>query len=124
MAKVKFLKEGVELEVPKGVELREFCIQNNLKLYLFPENIVNCRGRGYCQLCRIKVDRPEKLSPLTEREKSSVKYEGAQYRLACQCSIAEDGDLQIITRPRRIWGWREHPVYQSIINEEKKIYGF
>lgn len=124
MAKVKFLKEDVEIEVPKNVNLKDFCIANNLKLYIFPENVVNCRSKGFCQLCRIKVDQPEKLSPLTEREECTVRFEGPQYRLACQCSIVEDGDLQIITRPRRIWGWREHPVYQSLIKEEEKIYGF
>jgi len=124
MAKVKFLKENVEIEVPENVNLKEFCLENNLKLYLFPENIVNCRGRGHCQLCRIKVDKPEKLSPPTDREKDSVAYEGPNYRLACQCSIAEGGELQIITRPRRIWGWREHAVYSKIIKEEEKCYGF
>ena len=124
MAKVKFLKEGVELDVPENVNLREFCIENKLKLYLFPENVVNCRGRGYCQLCRIKVDNPEKLTPPTEKEKCTVGFEGPQYRLACQSSIAEDCELQIITRPTRIWGWREHPVYKKLIKEEEKIYGF
>ena len=124
MAKVKFVKEGVEIDVPVGVNLRDFCVENKIKLYIFPENIVNCRGRGFCQLCRIKVDHPEKLSPPTEKEKCTVGFEGPQYRLACQCSIIETGELQIITRPRRKWGWRDHPVYQSLIKEEEKIYGF
>lgn len=124
MAKVKFLKEGVEIEAPLNMNLRDFCLANNAKLYLFPENIVNCRGRGFCQLCRIKVDHPERLSPPTEKEKDSVAFEGEQYRLACQCSIVEEGDLQIITRPRRIWGWRDHPTHSTIIKEEKMLYGF
>ncbi|MGR3219740.1 MAG: 2Fe-2S iron-sulfur cluster-binding protein [Candidatus Anammoxibacter sp.] len=124
MAKVKFLKEGVEIDVPEGVNLRDFCVENNLKLYIFPENIVNCRGRGFCGLCRIKVDHPEKLSPLTEKEKCTVAVEGPQYRLACQCSIAGNGELQIITGPRRKCGWMDHPVYHSLMKEEEKIYGF
>lgn len=124
MAKVKFLKEGLEINVPQNVNLRDFCVENKLKLYIFPENIINCRGRGYCQLCRIKVNRPEKLSPPTEKEKYSVGFEGPQYRLACQCSIIENGELQIITRPTRIWGWREHHVYKKLLKEEEKIYGF
>lgn len=124
MAKVKFVKEDVEIDVPENVNLKDFCIQHRLKLYIFPENIINCRGRGFCQLCRIKVDNPENLSPLTAREEETVKFEGPNYRLACQCSIAKDGELQIITRPRRVWGWREHPVYHKLLTEEEKIYGF
>ncbi len=124
MAKVKFLKEDVEIDVPVHANLKEFCLANNLKLYLFPENIVNCRGKGFCQLCRIKVDKPENLSAPTEREEASVAYEGDQYRLACQCTIAKDGDLQIITRPRRIWGWRDHPAHNQLITEEQKVFGF
>lgn len=124
MPKAKFLKEGIEINVPKDVNLRDFCLENNIKLYIFPDNIINCRGRGFCQLCRIKVDHPEKLSPMTEKERYSVGFEGPQYRLACQCSIVDDSEIKIITRPRRIWGWREHPVYQNLFLEEKKMYGF
>ena len=124
MAKVKFLKEDVEIEVPKNANLKEFCIQNKLKLYIFPENVLNCHGKGFCQLCRIKVDHPEKLSAPTERELATVAFEGENYRLACQCHIVKDGDLQIITRPRKAWGWRDHPVYHKIIAEEVKVYGF
>ncbi len=115
MPVVTFVKQGVSFEVPKGANLREAALQHGIDLYVFPHNLLNCRGRGLCGTCRVKVDNPQALSPRTLADERKCGWEGRSYRLACQSQVLDD--VVVETNPRKIMAWMDHPTYQWMKKE-------
>ncbi len=115
MPLVTFVKQGLTIEVPRGTNLRLLALENKIDLYPFPANLLNCRGRGLCGTCRVKVDDHRALSPRTWAEEKKVAWEGKNYRLACQAQVW--GDVAVITNPRKIAGWMDHPTYARMKEE-------
>jgi ferredoxin len=109
MPLVTFVKQELTVEVPRGANLREVALQNKIDLYPFPANILNCRGRGLCGTCRVQVDDHRALSPRTLADERKLGWEGKTYRLACQSQVLDD--VSVVTNPRRIMGWMDHPTY-------------
>jgi len=107
---VTFIKQGREIECPVGTNLRRLALDNEVDLYVFPNNIMNCRGNGLCGTCRVKVDNPRALSPRTRTEERKLGWEGEQFRLSCQVRVL--ADVQVTTNPRKHLGWMQHPTYQ------------
>jgi len=110
MPLVHFVKQNVRLECPVGTNLRQLALANGVDLYAFPNNLLNCRGRHLCGTCRVKVDEPRALSARTPGDEAKTGWEGPHYRLACQSRVL--ADVQVVTNPRRILGWTNHPTYQ------------
>ncbi len=110
MPVVYFVKQGRAVECPVGTNLRDLCRQNGIDLYVFPNNIVNCRGNGLCGTCRVKVDEPRALSARTPSDERKCGWEGEQFRLGCQTKVL--ADCSVVTNPRKIQGWMDHPTYQ------------
>ncbi|MDP3970392.1 MAG: 2Fe-2S iron-sulfur cluster-binding protein [bacterium] len=86
MAKVKFIADDIEVEVPDGTGLRKCCQENDMTLPFGCEN-------GICGTCLIAVKEGEKnISEKTEQEKETLEmlmaYE--DQRLACQCKVNGD----------------------------------
>lgn len=124
MPLVTFIKQDLTIEVPKGANLREVALENKIDLYPlfgpdpftgmpFPAKLLNCRGKGFCATCRIKVNDHRALSPPTVREEKKVAWEGKAYRLACQTQVLDD--VEVETNPRRLSsGWMDHPTYEGM----------
>lgn len=111
MPTVHFVKQGKTVDCPVGTNIRELALRNEIDLYAFPANLVNCRGHALCGTCRIKIDDVRAVSAQHDDEKAKVGWEGPQYRLACRAKIL--ADLQITTNPRaRNQGWTSHPTYK------------
>jgi len=110
MPAVYFVKQQRTVECPVGTNLRRLALDNGIDLYVFPTNILNCRGNGLCGTCRVKVDDPRALSQRTASDERKCGWEGEEYRLSCQSQVLSD--LQVVTNPRRILGWANHPSYQ------------
>jgi ferredoxin len=110
MPVVRFVKQDISVECPVGTNLRALALANEIDLYAFPNNVLNCRGHGLCTTCRVKVDEPRAVSAPTPTEENKVAWEGPLYRLACQCAVR--ADLEVITNPRRQQGWTNHPTYK------------
>jgi len=112
MPLVTFVKQDLTVEVPRGANLREVALENKIDLYAFPSNLINCRGRGMCGTCRVRVDDHRVLSPRTLQEQNKLGWEGKEYRLACQSHVL--GDVAVVTNPRKIAGWMNHPTYERM----------
>jgi ferredoxin len=116
MPVVYFVKQQRAVECPVGTNLRDLARQNSIDVYVFPNNIVNCRGNGLCGTCRVKVDNPRALSPRTPSDERKCGWEGDEYRLACQTKVL--ADVAVVTAPRKILAWTQHPTYQWMQNLE------
>ena len=116
MPVVYLVKQACAVECPVGTNLRELCRQHGIDLYVFPNNIVNCRGNGLCGTCRVKVDHPRALSARTAADERKCGWEGDNYRLACQSKVL--ADVSVTTNPRKLQGWMNHPTYQWMQNLE------
>jgi len=112
MPLVTFVKQGLTIEVPRGANLRQVALQNKIDLYAFPNNFFNCHGRGLCGTCRVQVDDHRSLSPRTLADEKKLGWEGKNYRLAFQSQVL--GDVSVITNPRKIAGWMDHPTYERM----------
>lgn len=109
MPVVHFVKQERSIECPVGTNLRRLALDHRIDLYAFPHNLVHCRGLGLCGTCRVLVDDPRALSAPTRAEERKTQWEGPGYRLACQSKVL--ADVSVITNPRRIYGWTNHPTY-------------
>jgi ferredoxin len=110
MPSVHFVKQNRTVQCPAGANLRRVALDNGIDLYVFPSNIINCRGFALCGTCRVRVDDPRALSQRTRSEENKLGWEGPQYRLACQSRVL--ADVSVVTNPRRVLGWTNHPTYQ------------
>ena len=85
------------LMVPPGANLRESLLGAGVTLYAFLPALLNCRGRGLCGTCRVKVtEGEENLTPRTAHEMKKLKKR-PDLRLACQ--VAVRGDCKVLTLP-------------------------
>jgi ferredoxin len=110
MPAVYFVKQQRTVDCPAGTNLRRLALDHGIDLYVFPTNILHCRGNGLCGTCRVKVDNPRALSGRTASDERKCGWEGEPYRLACQSMVL--GDIQVVTNPRKIQAWANHPTYQ------------
>ncbi len=88
MAKVTFLPDNKECNVPSNVTLLEVAKRNNIP------HVAACGGEGNCTTCRLLIlDGVENCSPETEKEKVLIEqaHTTEGFRLACQTSI--NGDI-------------------------------
>ncbi len=115
MPLVTFVKQELSIEVPKGANLRQVALENNINLYAFPDNLLNCRGRALCGTCRVQVDDHRALSPRTIGDEKKNSWEGKSYRLACQSQVLDD--VSVVTSPRRLLGWMDHSTYERMKKE-------
>ena len=64
-----------------------------------------CGGHGLCQACYITVlEGADCLAPLTDVEKAflSPRQIAAGGRMACQATIAKEGDVKVLSRPEEV----------------------
>ncbi len=107
---VYFVKQQRAVQCAVGANLRDVARENGIDVYVFPNNVVNCRGHGLCGTCRVKVDNPRALSPRAACDERKCGWEGEQYRLSCQTKVL--ADVSVVTNPRKVLAWTNHPTYQ------------
>ncbi len=115
MPLVTFVKQELSVEVPQGANLRGVALEHSINLYTFPDNLLNCRGRGLCGTCRVQVDDHRALSERTLADEKKNGWEGRTYRLACQSQVLDD--VSVVTSPRRVLGWMDHQTYTGMKKE-------
>jgi ferredoxin len=97
MVKIAVEELDRTLTVPAGANLRESLLDSGVEVYPFAFALLNCRGRGICGTCRVKVTQGEEnLSPRTTAELNKLRKR-PDLRLACQCVVR--GDVRILTLP-------------------------
>jgi ferredoxin len=98
MSSIKFVKEGKEIVIAQGSNLREKAIQNQIDIYTFKGKMMNCGGYGQCGLCGVEiVEGLDNLSPRTDFENRKLAKKSANYRLACQTLV--NGEVSVKTKP-------------------------
>lgn len=115
--KITFKNEGKTVEIDKPENLRELALRSGIALYRFPDSLLNCRGKGFCKTCRVKVDPPASLTPPTAAEEA-LEFQGPSYRLACQVQVT--ADIAVTTRPKPYHGWMRHRGYRRLLREIAK----
>ena len=99
---------GRSVECLHGANLRLVLLRARLPLYNDVARALNCRGRGVCGTCTVRITGP--VSEPTEAERRRIGLPPHQsdpgLRLACQCNVL--GDLEVTklagffgTRPER-----------------------
>lgn len=105
MPKLRFLRSGIEIEVPAGSNLRQAALKHGVRLYPGIHRLANCHGLGQCGSCRVllKEGSEKNASPkgIVERMRLAMSYfaigHGDTMRLACQTKVM--GDLEVLERP-------------------------
>lgn len=91
MVKVNMITEGIKVEVNKGKNLHDLCLEKESPLPF------GCT-EGNCGTCIIKIKSgKENLSKKTEQEKITLDMMGCDeedHRLACQCKILGDIEFE------------------------------
>ncbi len=97
MPKIILEDLGRTLVVPQGANLRETLLDQGITVYPFVYALLNCRGRGLCGTCRVRVTAGEdNLTPRTQAEMHKLRRR-PDLRLSCQ--IAVRGDCAVRTLP-------------------------
>lgn len=95
---VQFIKEGKEVVVADGANLRQKALDAGVDLYTLGGKLMNCGGYGQCGTCLVEVvEGMENLSPRTAFEERKLRRKPASYRLACQTLV--NGPVVIKTKP-------------------------
>jgi ferredoxin len=98
LAKINFVKEGKEIVVAAGVNLRQKAVENGIDLYTFKGKLMSCGGYGQCGTCVVNVtEGADNLSPRTDFEVRKLKRKPETCRLACQTMV--NGPVSIETKP-------------------------
>jgi ferredoxin len=98
LAKINFVKEGKEITVAIGVNLRQKAVENGIDLYTFKGKLMSCGGYGQCGTCVVNVvEGAENLSPRTDFENRKLKRRPETCRLACQSMV--NGPVSVETKP-------------------------
>ncbi len=98
LAKINFVKEGKEITVATGVNLRQKAVENGIDLYTLKGKLMSCGGYGQCGTCVVNVvEGAENLSPRTDFENRKLKRRPDTCRLACQSMV--NGPVSIETKP-------------------------
>ena len=95
-----------EVECLPGSNLRMVLLRARLPLYNDAAQALNCRGRGICGTCTVRVEGPVSDPTASERLRLRLPPHdlAAGLRLACQCSV--QGDL-VVTKLTGLFGNRE-----------------
>src|SRR3954453_9945934 len=105
MAKITFVGEKRDIEVPVGSNVCEEARKAGIAVYPGLAKYVNCFGHGQCGTCKVLVKKGmENLSPKGMIEKftlfrmlSAIGHED-EMRLSCKVTV--NGDCTIETRPQ------------------------
>jgi uncharacterized 2Fe-2S/4Fe-4S cluster protein (DUF4445 family) len=78
---------GTELHAPAGTALRDLLFEQGVE---FP-----CGGQGRCRGCRVRVQEGTAEVNAAQRERLSEEELKNGWRLACQCSLASDLEVEL-----------------------------
>lgn len=117
MPTVRFLREGIEVEVEEGANLRTVAQEVGVQVYQKPWSYgLNCHGFGHCGTCRVAVknDTMQGTSDLSFMEMLQFKigwplsappfinvfdYIGKEDELRLSCQVTVEDDIDVYTRP-------------------------
>jgi ferredoxin len=86
---------GRSIECLHGANLRLVIVRARLPLYNDAARALNCRGRGLCGTCTVRIDGPVSEPTAAERLRLRLPPHSREdgLRLACQCKVL--GDVEV-----------------------------
>jgi ferredoxin len=96
MYKVYFERENRTIQVESGENLRQAAIRNKFSIYAHIHKILNCRGRGLCTACTVRIVAGN-VEPRNETETEKLVKQPSDFRMACQVTVNDD--LVVKTHP-------------------------
>jgi 2Fe-2S ferredoxin len=119
MTMVRWPKEGLEVEVPEGTDLRTAS-----KKVEAPQGDA-CGGKCACSTCHVYVVEGREFLTEAEEEEEDTLDKGfdvrANSRLACQTKVNGKGVVVLeISRESRESFWNEHPEHAPADWRQKK----
>ncbi len=96
---------GQSIECLHGANLRIVLVRARLPLYNSAAQALNCRGRGVCGTCTVRIEGEVSEPTGAEQRRLAIfpHNQESGLRLACQCKIL--GDLKV-TKHAGLWGQR------------------
>lgn len=89
MLEIYFEEQNRTIQVEPGSNLRQAAIDNKISIYPHIRKILNCRGRGLCASCRVKIVSGT-VDPRNEVEQDKLKKADPEVRLACQITVQDN----------------------------------
>ena len=110
MPTVKF--SGRSIECLQGSNLRMVLLHARLPLYNDAARALNCRGRGVCGTCAVRLEGLVSEPTTAEAVRLKLPPLGGEagLRLACQCKVL--GDVTV-TKLSGFFGSRREPAEQD-----------
>lgn len=117
MPTVRFLREGIEVEVEKGANLRNVAQEVDVEVYDKPWSYgLNCHGFGHCGTCRVSIknDTMSGTNDMTWMETLQFKvgwplsapplinafaFIGNEDEMRLSCQVTVEDDIDVYTRP-------------------------
>ncbi|QPJ60760.1 MAG: (2Fe-2S)-binding protein [Candidatus Nitronauta litoralis] len=92
MLEILFENVKRKVQVEPGTNLREAAIANKISLYSHVFKLLNCRGRGLCNSCRVEIvsgNAGERNEVEDNNLKKALK-KNPNLRLACQIKVEDN----------------------------------
>ncbi len=120
MPTVRFIREGIEVDVDEGANLRDVAREVGVEVYPKPFSYgLNCHGWGHCGTCRVYINpaTQEGASDLSFWEKlqfytalpfsfslvNFFDFIGHEDELRLSCQVTVEDDIEVYTRPAVNW---------------------
>ncbi|WP_218081464.1 2Fe-2S iron-sulfur cluster-binding protein [Anthocerotibacter panamensis] len=98
MATIIYQREGTQVTVPDGSNLREVSLNASIELYKPLRKLLCCNGNGDCGTCVVDIlEGEDSLSDRTPAEQRMLARKSITNRLACQTLVY--GNVTVQTRP-------------------------
>ena len=92
MLEIQFAKQERTIKAEEGETIREAAIRNKLSIYPHIFKILNCRGRGLCHACAIKIvsGNAEPKNEIENQQLARKLKKNPELRLACQVKVSDN----------------------------------
>lgn len=119
MAKIRWVHDGVEVDVPLGTDLRTAAKKADA-----PQGDA-CGGKCACSTCHVYVVKGRELLSEAEEDEEDTLDKGfdvrANSRLGCQTKVVREGVVELeVSRESRESFWNEHPEHAPADWRKKK----
>ena len=96
MLEIQFIKQNRTIEAEQGETIREAAIRNKLSIYPHIFKVLNCRGRGLCHTCSIKIvsGNAEPKNEIENQQLAKKLKKNPELRLACQVKVSDNMTIE------------------------------
>ena len=96
MLEIEFTKQNRTIKAELGETIREAAIRNKLSIYPHIFKVLNCRGRGLCHTCAIKIvsGDAEPRNDIENEQLAKKLKKNPELRLACQVKVSNNMSVE------------------------------